>query len=175
MSSSTEKTSSSTAQTTNTPRKRRRRTAATGAAEDCFTCRKRQTRCDRRRPYCTFSAVFHCRKILTHLTLPGSQCLEIGKDCSGYRTTLTWGVGVASRGKLRGLSLPIANSNSSKTSNVSSDTKSQTTTKTCSSSPPKGQDRAQNVKSDDASYANNFGRPTDIPSTNFASTGISPT
>ena len=32
----------------------------------------------------------------------------MGKDCSGYRTTLTWGVGVASRGKLRGMSLPVA-------------------------------------------------------------------
>ena len=32
------------------------------------------------------------------------------KDCSGYKTALTWGVGVASRGKLRGLSLPIASS-----------------------------------------------------------------
>jgi hypothetical protein len=73
------------------PRKRRRRTAATGAADDCFTCRKRSIKCDRKRPYCT-------------------QCLEIGKDCSGYQTKLTWGVGVASRGKLRGLSLPIINS-----------------------------------------------------------------
>ncbi|KAI9732094.1 MAG: hypothetical protein M1834_004190 [Cirrosporium novae-zelandiae] len=72
------------------PRKRRRRAPATGAAEDCFTCANRKIKCDRRRPYC-------------------SQCLEIGKDCSGYKTTLTWGVGVASRGKLRGLSLPIPN------------------------------------------------------------------
>jgi hypothetical protein len=48
-------------------------------------------KCDRRRPYC-------------------GQCVEIGKECSGYRTTLTWGVGVASRGKLRGMSLPIAKS-----------------------------------------------------------------
>ncbi|GAB7352803.1 hypothetical protein MBLNU459_g3421t1 [Dothideomycetes sp. NU459] len=72
------------------PRKRRRRTAATGAADDCFACRSRQTKCDRKRPYC-------------------GQCLEIGKDCSGYKTTLTWGVGVASRGKLRGLSCPVAN------------------------------------------------------------------
>ncbi|KAF2157421.1 hypothetical protein K461DRAFT_273597 [Myriangium duriaei CBS 260.36] len=71
------------------PRKRRRRTAASGAAEDCFTCRRRATQCDRKRPYCT-------------------QCLEAGKECSGYRTTLTWGVGVASRGKLRGLSCPVA-------------------------------------------------------------------
>ena len=74
------------------PRKRRRRTAASGATDDCFTCRKRSVACDRKRPYCT-------------------QCIEIGKECSGYKTTLTWGVGVASRGKLRGLSLPVANKN----------------------------------------------------------------
>ncbi|QRC94219.1 hypothetical protein JI435_405400 [Parastagonospora nodorum SN15] len=73
------------------PRKRRRRAPATGATEDCFSCKKRQLKCDRRRPYC-------------------GQCVEIGKECSGYRTTLTWGVGVASRGKLRGMSLPIAKS-----------------------------------------------------------------
>lgn len=77
-------------QTSVPPRKRRRRAPATGATEDCFTCRKRNTQCDRRRPYC-------------------QQCLDIGKECSGYRTTLTWGVGVASRGKLRGKTLPIAN------------------------------------------------------------------
>jgi hypothetical protein len=73
------------------PKKRRRRAPATGATEDCFSCKKRQLKCDRRRPYC-------------------GQCVEIGKECSGYRTTLTWGVGVASRGKLRGMSLPIAKS-----------------------------------------------------------------
>ncbi|KAF1808750.1 hypothetical protein P152DRAFT_452558 [Eremomyces bilateralis CBS 781.70] len=84
------------------PRKRRRRAAANGASEDCFTCRKRQTKCDRRRPYC-------------------AQCLEIGKECSGYRTQLTWGVGVASRGKLRGLSLPIINS--AKTASAVQETK----------------------------------------------------
>lgn len=72
-------------------RKRRRRAAAGGAADDCFACIKRNAKCDRRRPYC-------------------SQCLEIGNECSGYKTQLTWGVGVASRGKLRGLSLPIAKS-----------------------------------------------------------------
>ncbi|KAG9688967.1 hypothetical protein KCU95_g9970, partial [Aureobasidium melanogenum] len=72
-----------------TIRKRRRRTTTTGAADDCFTCRKRGAPCDRRRPYC-------------------GQCLEIGKDCSGYKTTLTWGVGIASRGKLRGLTCPVA-------------------------------------------------------------------
>ena len=72
-------------------RKRRRRAPASGASDDCFACTKRNTKCDRRRPYC-------------------SQCLEVGKECSGYKTQLTWGVGVASRGKLRGLSLPVAKS-----------------------------------------------------------------
>ncbi|KAL9017732.1 MAG: hypothetical protein Q9185_004956 [Variospora sp. 1 TL-2023] len=79
-------------QSTNSPRKRRRRAPTTGAADDCFACQERLTSCDRRRPYCT-------------------QCLDQGRDCSGYKTTLTWGLGVASRGKLRGLSLPIAKSN----------------------------------------------------------------
>ena len=72
-------------------RKRRRRAPASGASDDCFACTKRNSKCDRRRPYC-------------------SQCLEVGKECSGYKTQLTWGVGVASRGKLRGLSLPVARS-----------------------------------------------------------------
>ncbi|MCJ1224874.1 hypothetical protein MMC12_001521 [Toensbergia leucococca] len=76
---------------TASPRKRRRRAPTTGAADDCFACQDRQVTCDRRRPYCT-------------------PCLDQGKDCSGYKTTLTWGVGVASRGKLRGLSLPIVQS-----------------------------------------------------------------
>lgn len=71
------------------PRKRRKRAPAAGAAADCFTCATRHLKCDRRRPYC-------------------SQCLEDGKDCAGYKTQLTWGNGVASRGKLRGLSLPVA-------------------------------------------------------------------
>ena len=71
------------------PRKRRKRAPAAGASDDCFTCSNRSVKCDRRRPYC-------------------SQCLDDGKECSGYKTQLTWGVGVASRGKLRGLSLPVA-------------------------------------------------------------------
>lgn len=69
-------------------KKRRRRAAGGGAQDDCFACRKRAVQCDRKRPYCT-------------------QCINIGKECSGYKTTLTWGVGVASRGKLRGMSLPV--------------------------------------------------------------------
>lgn len=82
------------------PAKRRRRTTTTGAADDCFACRDGNTPCDRRRPYC-------------------SQCIQIGKTCSGYKTTLTWGVGVASRGKLRGLSLPVAKQQKTNTSNTS--------------------------------------------------------
>lgn len=78
-------------QSPGSPRKRRRRAPTTGAADDCFACQESQLKCNRRRPYCT-------------------QCLDQGKDCSGYKTTLTWGLGVASRGKLRGLSLPIAKS-----------------------------------------------------------------
>ncbi|KAF1978076.1 hypothetical protein BU23DRAFT_413943, partial [Bimuria novae-zelandiae CBS 107.79] len=92
------------------PRKRRRRAPATGASEDCFACRKRGVKCDRRRPYC-------------------GQCIEMGKECSGYRTTLTWGVGVASRGKLRGMSLPVAKS-STQNSSTTRDSKTQTTTAT---------------------------------------------
>ncbi|KAJ5246619.1 hypothetical protein N7468_001602 [Penicillium chermesinum] len=72
-------------------RKRRKRTVVSGAPDDCFTCSKRGARCDRRRPYC-------------------SQCLELGRECSGYKTTLTWGVGVASRGKLRGQKVPVMES-----------------------------------------------------------------
>ncbi|OAP57204.1 hypothetical protein AYL99_07942 [Fonsecaea erecta] len=75
--------------TANPPRKRRKRAPAAGAAVDCFTCTSRSVNCDRRRPYC-------------------SRCLDDGKDCAGYKTQLTWGNGVASRGKLRGLSLPVA-------------------------------------------------------------------
>ena len=89
------------------PRKRRRRAPATGASEDCFACRKRGVKCDRRRPYC-------------------GQCIEMGKECSGYRTTLTWGVGVASRGKLRGMSLPVAKTPTQNPS-ATRDSKTQTT------------------------------------------------
>ncbi|KAF2190608.1 hypothetical protein K469DRAFT_747065 [Zopfia rhizophila CBS 207.26] len=103
-----------------TPRKRRRRAPATGASEDCFACRKRQIKCDRRRPYC-------------------GQCIEMGKECSGYRTTLTWGVGVASRGKLRGMSLPVAKSPTQTTASTrDSKTQASSTTTTSTSSAQQG-------------------------------------
>jgi len=78
-------------------RKRRKRTVVSGAPDDCFACSKRGAQCDRRRPYC-------------------SQCLELGRECSGYKTTLTWGVGVASRGKLRGQKLPVMDEAASESS-----------------------------------------------------------
>ncbi|KAF1963076.1 hypothetical protein CC80DRAFT_104880 [Byssothecium circinans] len=96
------------------PRKRRRRAPATGASEDCFACRKRGVKCDRRRPYC-------------------GQCIEMGKECSGYRTTLTWGVGVASRGKLRGLSLPIAKSPPTQGATTARETKTKSSSATVTS------------------------------------------
>lgn len=71
--------------------KRRRKTGTAGAANDCFACQKKGIQCDRVRPYC-------------------GPCLKIGSNCSGYKTVLTWGVGVASRGKLRGKTLPIQKS-----------------------------------------------------------------
>ncbi|KAK1760672.1 heme-responsive zinc finger transcription factor HAP1 [Echria macrotheca] len=106
-------------------RKRRRRAPAGGAADDCFTCAKRNVKCDRRRPYC-------------------SQCLEIGNECSGYKTQLTWGVGVASRGKLRGLSLPIAKAppvnNGKALSNLKSPVRARTSSTTSNAQWPGEQD-----------------------------------
>jgi len=75
-------------QITEPAKKRRRKASTNGAGEDCASCRKRGSICDRKRPYC-------------------GACCEQGKECPGYKTVLTWGVGVASRGKLRGMSLPI--------------------------------------------------------------------
>ncbi|KAJ5584767.1 uncharacterized protein N7459_004567 [Penicillium hispanicum] len=96
-------------------RKRRKRTVVSGAPDDCFTCSKRGARCDRRRPYC-------------------SQCLELGRECSGYKTTLTWGVGVASRGKLRGQKLPVMESGTESTEKAP-EVKSSASARTQSSAP----------------------------------------
>jgi hypothetical protein len=86
------------------PAKKRRRKASTnGPGEDCAHCRKRGVYCDRKRPYC-------------------GACCEINKECPGYKTVLTWGVGVASRGKLRGMSLPVPVPESASSSKPSSTT-----------------------------------------------------
>ncbi|KAB5547331.1 fungal-specific transcription factor domain-containing protein [Coniochaeta sp. 2T2.1] len=123
-------------------RKRRRRAPAGGAADDCFTCAKRNVKCDRKRPYC-------------------SQCLEIGNECSGYKTQLTWGVGVASRGKLRGLSLPIA-----KAPPVNPVKKSPTRTRADSTSAPGQWDEQteQTIKED---VDMNSEAPPSVPPTPF--------
>ncbi|KAI5287513.1 hypothetical protein KEM54_005944 [Ascosphaera aggregata] len=71
------------------PIRKKQKRGTASAASDCFACAERGVSCDRQRPYC-------------------GQCLQLGQKCPGYRTTLTWGVGVASRGKLRGSSCPIA-------------------------------------------------------------------
>ncbi|KAH7303582.1 hypothetical protein B0I35DRAFT_364667 [Stachybotrys elegans] len=115
-------------------RKRRRRAPAGGAADDCFTCTKRNVKCGRQRPYC-------------------SQCLEVSNECSGYKTQLTWGVGVASRGKLRGLSLPVVNappvSREPKTSPTTrprtSSTNSSRSSQSSMTPPWSGQDEVQRM------------------------------
>ncbi|KAJ5121438.1 uncharacterized protein N7515_009399 [Penicillium bovifimosum] len=112
-------------------RKRRKRTVVSGAPDDCFACAKRGARCDRRRPYC-------------------SQCLDLGRECSGYKTTLTWGVGVASRGKLRGQKLPV----------MESEVQSTATTK----SPPKA-DSSSPSSSRAPAYASAPGPPGTGPTT----------
>ncbi|KAF2666824.1 hypothetical protein BT63DRAFT_473127 [Microthyrium microscopicum] len=137
----------------NSIRKRRRRIAATGAADDCFTCQKRRIPCDRRRPYCT-------------------QCLEIGNDCSGYKTTLTWGVGVASRGKLRGLSLPVANS-TRKASQDNQETKPQEKTSSRSSSiSHKPTDTERTMKVEESNYYYGMTSPQSVMSPSFQSSYI---
>ena len=75
---------------TTTPRKRRRRTAATGAAEDCFTCRKRQTRCDRRRPYCTCRAVFDRYSLTMFSQAPSVSRLARTAPATGPRSLGGW-------------------------------------------------------------------------------------
>ena len=133
----------STLSTTSSPRKRRRRAPATGAADDCFACQERHVQCDRRRPYCT-------------------PCLDMGKDCSGYKTALTWGVGVASRGKLRGLSLPIASSKKAAQSGDNEEDKHE--------SPPRKMSKLSSSRraSDPKSSSKSSGSPTSAASTNSA-------
>lgn len=57
---------------------------------DCRVCNRRRVKCDRRQPTCT-------------------KCEKRGLTCSGYGVILKWEQGVASRGNLKGKSLPIRN------------------------------------------------------------------
>ncbi|EGP91506.1 uncharacterized protein MYCGRDRAFT_107474 [Zymoseptoria tritici IPO323] len=135
-----------------TPRKRRRRTAASGATDDCFSCRRRCVPCDRKRPYC-------------------SQCIQIGKECSGYKTTLTWGVGVASRGKLRGLSCPIAGKNAE--SGESSD--EQRTRRKSSISKVKQENSTDFTPRSNSMFQVQFSPPTSAPISSTSAPSFQPT
>jgi hypothetical protein len=55
---------------------------------DCRICNRRRIRCDRRLPTC-------------------GKCEKRGLTCSGYGIILKWDQGVASRGNLKGKSLPV--------------------------------------------------------------------
>ncbi|KAH8702296.1 fungal-specific transcription factor domain-containing protein [Talaromyces proteolyticus] len=74
-----------------------RRLSTGRAGHDCFACTKQRLQCDRQRPYC-------------------SQCLADCNQCPGYQVSLTWGVGIASRGKLRGQTCPVPQNNPSPSS-----------------------------------------------------------
>lgn len=56
---------------------------ATRSRYGCATCRKRKKKCDEGRPQC-------------------GQCVSRGVQCGGYDMRLTWGNGVASRGRFAG-------------------------------------------------------------------------
>src|SRR5271156_2367251 len=59
------------------------------APNDCHNCVSAHRDCDRRRPWCRT-----CQD-------------QEGVRCQGYPISLTWNVGVASRGKLRGRKIPV--------------------------------------------------------------------
>jgi hypothetical protein len=54
----------------------------------CSTCKRRHRKCDETKPTCR-------------------ECQKNNLDCEGYALKLQWDVGVASRGKLTGSSLPV--------------------------------------------------------------------
>ncbi|EWG42656.1 hypothetical protein FVEG_15476 [Fusarium verticillioides 7600] len=54
----------------------------------CSTCKRRHRKCDETKPSCR-------------------ECQKNNLDCEGYALKLQWDVGVASRGKLTGSSLPV--------------------------------------------------------------------
>lgn len=61
---------------------------STHSNADCRVCNRRRIKCDRRAPSC-------------------AKCEKRGLTCSGYGVFLKWDQGVASRGNLKGKSLPI--------------------------------------------------------------------
>jgi hypothetical protein len=57
----------------------------------CTTCKKRHRKCDETKPSC-------------------QECKKKKLKCEGYDLKLQWDVGIASRGKLTGASLPVLGS-----------------------------------------------------------------
>ncbi|KAF2729877.1 hypothetical protein EJ04DRAFT_58094 [Polyplosphaeria fusca] len=57
----------------------------------CYTCRRRHVKCDRQLPTC-------------------AKCAKKGVPCLGYQKPLRWAEGVAVRGKLKGKSRPVVDS-----------------------------------------------------------------
>jgi hypothetical protein len=57
----------------------------------CYTCRRRHVKCDRMLPTC-------------------AKCAKKGVPCLGYQKPLRWAEGVAVRGKLKGKSRPVVDS-----------------------------------------------------------------
>ncbi|KAL8672786.1 MAG: hypothetical protein Q9168_002780 [Polycauliona sp. 1 TL-2023] len=152
-----EKPDAATEQSPSSARKRRRRAPTTGAADDCFACQDDQLKCNRRRPYCT-------------------QCLDQGKDCSGYKTTLTWGLGVASRGKLRGLSLPVAKSKKVEAdSDVKTESREKTAVPRLSKLGPTRSDSQQAAQVQTVGFANPGSAPSSATTTTFSFVNIDPT
>jgi hypothetical protein len=68
------------------------RTVLLTFSTDCRVCNRRRIKCDRRAPTC-------------------AKCEKRGLTCSGYGVLLKWDQGVASRGKLKGKSLPVKSLN----------------------------------------------------------------
>jgi hypothetical protein len=64
---------------------------------DCRVCNRRRIKCDRRLPTC-------------------NKCEKRGLQCSGYGLILKWDQGIASRGNLKGKSLPLPSKKRSTTS-----------------------------------------------------------
>ncbi|KAH7073583.1 hypothetical protein BKA63DRAFT_36278 [Paraphoma chrysanthemicola] len=65
----------------------------------CYTCRRRHVKCDRILPHC-------------------AKCAKKGVPCLGYRKPLRWAEGVAVRGKLKGKTQPVVDSQALSVSQV---------------------------------------------------------
>ena len=63
--------------------------------EPCHNCRRRRLKCDRSLP--------QCRK-----------CMKTGEECLGYQRLLRWDQGVASRGKMAGMTFEDMKQNRAK-------------------------------------------------------------